>query len=281
MNRGTIMNKARDYLASLSTTYVTATTLANAVNDSMSRFNSDAEFYRTDATLSIKAGGREFTIPTAITKVYQVRLSTGTDRVALEPTHRDKLTREDTGWEGGTAGTPSHYYCDGGYIGFDPKPRALSHWTKSHAYAVGDRAIPSATDNGFIYDCTTAGTSGTTEPTWATTIDGTVGDVQGGAGTVVWQQSGSTRVYIRALTEPSELGTSTAVPTWLPNRYHRTLPKAAALEILGGFDSENQAADRRIAMLYKDYTNDVRELRNLANGRSAEYSGRICPRFKD
>ena len=53
-------------------------------------------------------------------------------------------------------------------------------WVASTAYAVGDRCTPS-TLNSHTYECTTAGTSDTTEPTWPTTNGDTVTD--GGA---VW-----------------------------------------------------------------------------------------------
>jgi hypothetical protein len=53
-------------------------------------------------------------------------------------------------------------------------------WAASTAYALGDYVVPT-TSNGFYYECTTAGTSGTTEPTWPTTAGATVTD-----GTVVW-----------------------------------------------------------------------------------------------
>ena len=53
-------------------------------------------------------------------------------------------------------------------------------WTASHAYALGDIVIPT-TNNGFWYECTTAGTSGAAEPTWPTTEGLTVTD-----NTVVW-----------------------------------------------------------------------------------------------
>jgi hypothetical protein len=38
-------------------------------------------------------------------------------------------------------------------------------WTASTAYSVGDRIVP-VTPNGRVYECRTAGTSGTTEPGW-------------------------------------------------------------------------------------------------------------------
>jgi hypothetical protein len=56
-------------------------------------------------------------------------------------------------------------------------------WTADTAYSLGDVVVPSAgLENGFRYECTTAGTShATTEPTWPTTEGETVLD-----GTVTW-----------------------------------------------------------------------------------------------
>jgi len=53
-------------------------------------------------------------------------------------------------------------------------------WTASTAYIVGDTVIPT-TPNDNVYKCTTAGTSGSSEPTFPTTEDQTVND-----NTVVW-----------------------------------------------------------------------------------------------
>ena len=53
-----------------------------------------------------------------------------------------------------------------------------SIWIASTAYTVGKIVKPTA-NNGFIYKCTTAGTSGATQPTWpivgigSTVVDGT------------------------------------------------------------------------------------------------------------
>lgn len=41
-------------------------------------------------------------------------------------------------------------------------------WVSGIAYAVGDQVLPTS-DNGFFYECIVAGTSGVSEPTWATT----------------------------------------------------------------------------------------------------------------
>ena len=55
-----------------------------------------------------------------------------------------------------------------------------SAWVVSTAYTAGQYVRPS-TANTYNYEVTTAGTSGTTEPTWSTTLGGTTTD-----GTVTW-----------------------------------------------------------------------------------------------
>lgn len=55
---------------------------------------------------------------------------------------------------------------------------ANSSWTNAHAYTVGNLIVDS---NGNIQRCTTAGTSGASHPTWATTISSTTND-----NTAVW-----------------------------------------------------------------------------------------------
>ena len=73
--------------------------------------------------------------------------------------------------------------------GSSNKPTGLYHtlkgtaWVADTAMEVGDVVVPTAgLENGFRYECTTAGTShATTEPTWPLTEGGTVSD-----GTAVW-----------------------------------------------------------------------------------------------
>lgn len=62
------------------------------------------------------------------------------------------------------------------YQACDPDP-----WQASTSYSVGDVVRPT-TRNGFTYKCITAGTSGSSEPTWPTTAGQTVTD-----GTVEWE----------------------------------------------------------------------------------------------
>jgi len=52
-----------------------------------------------------------------------------------------------------------------------------SAWQASHAYALGDFVVPTeGLENGFRYECTTAGASGTGEPTWPLVEGATVAD---------------------------------------------------------------------------------------------------------
>ena len=52
----------------------------------------------------------------------------------------------------------------------------VSAWAASTAYALGDIVKPTGGYTGCVYECTTAGTSGTAEPTWPTTDGSTVSD---------------------------------------------------------------------------------------------------------
>lgn len=62
-----------------------------------------------------------------------------------------------------------------------PTEVAPSNWAATTAYALGDLCKPT-TPNDYWYICTVAGTSDATEPTWPTTIGGTVVDA-----TATWE----------------------------------------------------------------------------------------------
>ena len=61
------------------------------------------------------------------------------------------------------------------YLHATKKHHLDADWEASTAYSVGDFVAPT-TQNGKRYECTTAGTSDSSEPTWPTTAGGTVED---------------------------------------------------------------------------------------------------------
>jgi hypothetical protein len=112
-------------------------------------------------------------------------------------------------------------------------------WQNSHAYAQGDMVKPT-TANGFIYICSTAGTSAATEPTWGTTLKGettsstakfrayNVGRVYSSIGEAGTEPKNYVYLYIAGITMAWRLigiiGTAQwAASTWLcgpwPNQY--------------------------------------------------------------
>lgn len=78
-------------------------------------------------------------------------------------------------------------YTTGGatqFMGVGSFGVSAAHWQPVTAYVqsvTSPSFITPARVNGYVYRCTTSGTSGTTEPTWPTTIGNTVND-----GTAVW-----------------------------------------------------------------------------------------------
>lgn len=72
---------------------------------------------------------------------------------------------------------------DGEIHVFVPVISTSTAWQASHAYSLNDTIVPT-TLNDYEYKCTTAGTSGASEPTWTTDIGDTISD-----GGVVWTVS--------------------------------------------------------------------------------------------
>jgi hypothetical protein len=56
-----------------------------------------------------------------------------------------------------------------------------SQWITLTAYTAGQKVVKTGTPNNYCYECTTGGTTAAAQPTWPTTIGGTVVD-----GTVTW-----------------------------------------------------------------------------------------------
>lgn len=74
-------------------------------------------------------------------------------------------------------------------------------WTASTAYLVGDRVRPNLTSNGYLYQCISAGTSGSSAPSFSTTIGATFGD-----GSVTWQNVGVDDPTLRYVVPPTAYG---------------------------------------------------------------------------
>jgi hypothetical protein len=87
-------------------------------------------------------------------------------------------------------------------VGFDPPKRA-----NLTAYGVGQQVVPT-TLNGYVYQCTVAGTSGGSAPAYSTTLNATFTD-----GTVTWRvQSADTVVSnLRIALAPSD---TTPLSNW-------------------------------------------------------------------
>lgn len=73
-------------------------------------------------------------------------------------------------------------------VGLLVVPNPAGVWTATHAYSTGAYVIPTTFDSisgqiGKIFKATTGGTSGGTQPTWPTSVGGTVTD-----GSVTWTE---------------------------------------------------------------------------------------------
>ncbi|MHA1304356.1 MAG: right-handed parallel beta-helix repeat-containing protein [Candidatus Heimdallarchaeaceae archaeon] len=79
----------------------------------------------------------------------------------------------------------------GGYIGWVcvRSGQAAPTWQSEISYNIGDKVVPTS-DNGYYYECTAAGISGSSEPAWPTTVGNTVID-----GTVTWECKGTAALF--------------------------------------------------------------------------------------
>ena len=107
---------------------------------------------------------------------------------------------------------------------------AGTEWAQSTSYSVGDVVHPTSL-NGFVYECTTAGTSDTAEPTWPTTAGNTVTD-----NTAVWT--------CRAVTADIA-GYTSAAPATIDSTNHDAAGKTkiAVLQVKIASDASHGAQD--------------------------------------
>lgn len=92
-----------------------------------------------------------------------------------------KALQEKISIDSGSTGNKSEeFISSGGISAYTKSSLSPARWKASTAYVVGQVVHP-VTLNGYFYKCTTAGTSGGSEPTWGTTVGGTTSD-----NTAVW-----------------------------------------------------------------------------------------------
>jgi len=127
LTRADIATAARRYLDEVNAgVTVTGAHMTDAINRAMRELNRVTEYNRVGVQVALATSTREYTMTGTTTKIYRVRLGTGSSRVKLDPTSIARLDDEEPGWEAATAGTPSRYYTNGKYIGFVPKPHSTA-----------------------------------------------------------------------------------------------------------------------------------------------------------
>lgn len=93
------------------------------------------------------------------------------------------------------------------YVGGWVMPDKISEWAASTAYSVGDFVESTDPADLLLFECTTAGTSASTEPTWPTTAAGTVTD-----STVTW----TARAAVKLPEDIQEMALATVMEWFKP-----------------------------------------------------------------
>lgn len=146
------------------------------------------EFWRRTVEESVVGRGGELLFVEnwpveSVTSITEAGTTVTASEYSIEGWRRDRIYR-DNGWARDSQGGFAYFTSTGNeefdtvatYVGGWVMPEKLSDWTASTAYAVGDFVRSSSTSDLFLFECTAAGTSDSSEPTWPTTEDGTVVD---------------------------------------------------------------------------------------------------------
>lgn len=173
------------------------TSLINSVSEMFAR-KLGRDFWRETVVEKLPGAGGVFLDPerwpiesiTSITEgISAADTVTAADySVAGRVKHRDRIYRED-GWM--TSARPEERFPSAGgqvldyvltHVAGWLMPSDISTWAASTAYALKAWARPlTGSPSLYLFECTTAGTSDSSEPTWPSTVAGTVTD-----GSVVW-----------------------------------------------------------------------------------------------
>lgn len=102
-------------------------------------------------------------------------------------------------------------------------------WAALTAYVLTNYRVPT-TDNGMCYECTTAGTSGATEPVWDAGLNSPTSD-----GTVVWtcREKAASPAALSLELDAGGLGGAPLKDVWVKS------DEAATFIIYGSYDGNN------------------------------------------
>jgi len=127
-------------------------------------------------------------------------------------------------------GTPTQWNNANARIDVGDGDDTAPAWAPNTAYSLGDKITPT-TKNGNVYECTTAGTSGSTEPTWPTSEGDTVTD-----GTVVWTCRSGTP-------DPDQTGLIAPAATQLYKGMNTGFPQKSGQQSIWQADFEDGEAE--------------------------------------
>ena len=143
MNLTGIRSAVRRYLGEQGSQFITSTILDEEINAAMRKLNSDAKINRSDLTIGLVTGVREYTRPSTMMEMYRVRY--GSTKTKLDYISTRELDRTNPGWENATSGVPTKYYAEGNLIGVDPKPNVAAAATVLYVRCLVD---PSSLSTG-------------------------------------------------------------------------------------------------------------------------------------
>jgi hypothetical protein len=147
------------------------------------------EFWRrTVQETSIGTGGEFLFLENwpleSVTSITEAGTTVTASEYSIEGWRRDRVYR-DNGWSLDLPAGYSHYTPTGNeehdtvstYVGGWVMPETMQgDWAAANGYTVGQFVRSTSTSDLFLFECTVAGDSDATEPTWPTTEGGTVVD---------------------------------------------------------------------------------------------------------
>lgn len=197
-------------------------------------------FYKDNGIIESAGSPYEISSPYAEADLNDLQFAQNADVMWItHPNYKTKkLTRTDhTSWAL-TDYTPTN------------DPFTHDSWQASHSYSEDDYIIPTS-PNGYYYRCITAGTSGSSEPSWPTTLNDTVSD-----GTVTWRCESSNPVNYPA--------TVTFHEQRLWFGYTRANPQTIWATKSGDFEDMTTGTADDDALEYTLGTNEVNVIRWLS-----------------